>query len=142
MPSVSSQQIYDVILETRSALLLDTRWTFFQTPYFFEDALGRTYPIPSEFNVGLMRAIIKGQFSEMPGYRQVLLGNYELFKTRDSQQVISATTYLRPGTAITMAILLNTPITGTERCPIPECGSTQCENGQNGGRIWSVCSLV
>jgi hypothetical protein len=122
----------------KSAQFLDTRWRFFQTPYVFEDALGRVYPIPSEFDFDLIRTVIKAYFQKAPGYRQVLLGNYELFSSRDTRKVISATTYIPPGTTISMAILLNTPSTGTDCCPIPGCRSTQCENRQGGGKIWSV----
>ncbi|KAF2195563.1 hypothetical protein K469DRAFT_722762 [Zopfia rhizophila CBS 207.26] len=138
---ISSQQIYKVLLEMRYQLPLDTRCTFFQTPYLFEDALGRKYPIPSKFNFELMQTVIKGQFLRMPGYRQVLLGNYELFKTGNSQQIVSAATHLRPSTAITMAILLNMPITGSECYPMPECHSTQCEKGQVGAGLGQYARL-
>ncbi|KAF2734844.1 hypothetical protein EJ04DRAFT_227440 [Polyplosphaeria fusca] len=136
---VSSQQIYNVLLEMRSARLLDTRWTFFQAPYVFKDALGRVYPIPSEFDFDLIRTIIKGRFWQKPGYRQVLLADYELLTTRDTRQVISANTYLWPDATISMAIVLNTPSTGTDCCPISGCRSTRCENRQEGGKLCLQC---
>lgn len=117
---------------------IDTQWTFFQKPYVFEDALGRKYPIASEYNFELIQAIIKEKFLGMPGYRQVLLGNYELFKTQNARESISVDTYLPPGSAITMAILLNAPDTTSTHCPMPQCRSTRALREERGGTLWSV----
>lgn len=137
--SISGQHICDIIFGIRSAFSIDTRWTFFQSPHIFEDALGRVYPIPSEYDIDLIRTIIKNKFRQLPGYRQILLGNYELFKTRNTRHLISERTYIQPGATISMAILLNTPSTGTECCPVPDCRSAHCEDRQEGGKIWLVC---
>ncbi|KAL5374992.1 hypothetical protein PMIN02_012127 [Paraphaeosphaeria minitans] len=138
--SVSGQQICGILFEIRSARSIDTRWTFFQSYYVFEDALGRVYPIPSEYDMDLIRTIVKSKFRRMPGYRQILLGNYELFNSRNTRHLISEDTYIQPGATISMAIVLNTPSTGTGRCPVPDCRSTHCEDRQEGGKICNACN--
>lgn len=139
--SVTTQQIYGVVLEIKSNLRgPETGWTFFQMPFQVEDALGRRFPIPSEYDFLMMDAVIKARFDQGPGSRDVKLGNYELFPSQNSGQSISATTFLRPGIKITMAILLdqfNSNASG-ESCPMPSCRSPQTTKVLGGGRIWYV----
>ena len=121
---------------------LDTRWTYFQRPYIFQDALGFTTPIPAEYDFELIKTIIKHKFKDRPGYRQVLLGNYEIFETQHPSHLISADTHITPGTAITMAILLNHPVMTEQRCPMPQCRSTGTVIEQRGGKRWSVNEMI
>ncbi len=44
--------------------LRDGRWTFFQAALMIEDALGRKFPVPSEYDYGLLDNIIKYRFFE------------------------------------------------------------------------------
>jgi hypothetical protein len=135
--SVSTQQIYGIVLEIRSSLAtVDTRWTFFQAPLTVEDALGFKFPVPSEYDYQLLDTIIKHRFSDGPGSPEVKLGNYELFKTKDSKQVLSSSTRLLPGTNITMAILIGKSHHTDNSCPLPLCGSSQSTPAPGGGMLW------
>lgn len=131
--SVTTQQIYGMVLEIRSSLPgVDARFTYYQLPFHVEDALGRVFPIPSEFDFRMINVIITAQFDEGPGSSDVKLGNYELFRSQDKAQPIAPNTVLRPGTKIVMAILLDErgyEISG-ERCPMPKCRSPNTSHAQ------------
>jgi hypothetical protein len=137
--SVSTQQIYGVVLEIRSSTSSpDTRWTFFQAPLLVEDALGFRFPVPSEYNFELLDGIIRLRFKTGPGAQEVTGGNYEIFETKNSRNVINATTQLLPGTRVTMAIIVGTVAVSDDACPIPNCGSTRTLPRSDGGRTWYV----
>lgn len=140
--SVSTQQIYGVVLEIRGSLATpDTKWTFFQAPIIVEDALGFKFPVPSEYDFELLNAIIKHRFLEGPGSSEVQADNYEIFSAKNSQVVISENVRLLPGASIIMAILLDKPASEVytdETCPMPRCGSTLTTAAPGGGRIWYV----
>ncbi|KAF2138449.1 uncharacterized protein K452DRAFT_276837 [Aplosporella prunicola CBS 121167] len=138
---LTTQQIYSVVLEIKSSLSgPDTRWTFFQDPYQVEDALGFTFPIPSEYDFHLINVIIKARFRNGPGSEYVRLGMYELLQTRDTSQAISEGTFLRPGTKIKMAIIIEMPYFGwmTATCLIPKNFSRRNTVVPGRGRIWCV----
>jgi hypothetical protein len=135
--SVSTQQIYTIVLEIKESLPLgDTRWTYFQAPLIVEDALGFKFPVPSEYDFDLLDKIIKHRFVDGPGSSEVEAGNYELFNTKNSRQVIAANVRLIPGTSITMAILISRPEIFDEQCPMPRCMSTRTTIAPGGGRLW------
>jgi hypothetical protein len=135
--SVSTQQIYGIVLEIKSSLTLeDTRWAFFQAPLVVEDALGFKFPVPSEYDYELLDTIIKHRFLDGPGSLHVKVGNYELFKTKDSKQVLSASSRLLPGTSITMAILVGKQELADHTCPMPLCKSNRSTAVAGGGRLW------
>ncbi|KAF2806515.1 uncharacterized protein BDZ99DRAFT_394265 [Mytilinidion resinicola] len=135
---VTTQQIHGVVLDIRDSLgAVDTRWTFFQAPLAIEDALGFKFPFLSEYDYGYLEVILKHRFLEGPGSLAVKDGNYEVFATRNSAQIISEDVRLRPGTALTMAILVAGPIFD-EECPMPHCHSSRTSLIPDGGRIWSV----
>lgn len=135
--SVSTQQIYGVAIEMKSSLDLgDAQWTFFQAPLLIEDALGRKFPVPSEYDYGLLESVIKYKFSDGPGSMDVKVGNYELFKTNDNKQVLSSSTSLLPGTKITMAILISKLELSDSICPMPLCRSGRSIAVPGGGRQW------
>jgi len=70
--SVSTQQIYGVVLEIRGSLATpNAKWTFFQAPFIVEDALGFKFPVPSEYDFELLNAIIKHRFLEGSGSSEV-----------------------------------------------------------------------
>ncbi|KAF2797253.1 hypothetical protein K505DRAFT_298803 [Melanomma pulvis-pyrius CBS 109.77] len=141
---VSTQQTYTVLLEIKSSLSEpDTRWSFFQVPLVIvveviEDALGCKFPVPSEYDFDLLEAVIKQRFKTGPGSLNVQAGNYEYFKTKNSNDVLSRTTRLLPGTAITMAIIVVRPTLTDQTCPMPGCGSIQTAEPPGGGRTWYV----
>lgn len=126
-----------MVLDIKTSLLSpDTRRTFFQAPLAVEDALGFKFPVPSEFDYDLLDTIIKRRFKSGPGSMEVKAGNYELFKTKNSTEVVTATMRLLPGTAITMAIIVSKPTSTDEICPMPRCGSNRTSPAPGGGRLW------
>jgi hypothetical protein len=134
---VSTQQIYIIVLEIRESIcLVDTRWTFFQAPLIVEDALGCKFPVPSEYSYGMLENIIRYRFRQGDGSREVRAGNYELFKAKNSSQVLSEEVRLLPGTEITMAIIIHTQTPDDETCPMARCGSTGSAAPTRGGRVW------
>jgi hypothetical protein len=81
-----------VILEIKSSLAgLDTRWSFFQAPLAVEDTLGRRFPVPSEYDFDLLDTVVKQKFNTGPGSLHVQVGNYEYFKTKNSNDVLLRT---------------------------------------------------
>ena len=94
--------------------------------------------MPSEYDFDLLDAIIRQKFKTGPGRLEVQAGNYEYFKTRNSSDVLSKTSLLLPGTAITMAIVVVHPILMNETCPMPGCDSIQTAKALGGGRTWYV----
>jgi len=140
--SVSTQQIYGVVLEIRGSLATpNAKWTYFQDPLIVEDALGFKFLVPSEYDFELLNVIIKHRFLEGPGSSRVQAGNYEIFSAKDSQVVISENVRVRPGSSIIMAILMDKPankVYTDEMCPMPRCGSTLTTAAPGGGRVWYV----
>ncbi|PVI07738.1 hypothetical protein DM02DRAFT_580489 [Periconia macrospinosa] len=138
---VSMQQMYGVVLEIKASITpVDTRFTFFQTPLACEDALGFKYPIPSEWDYGMVENHIRYRFREGIGSRDVRAGNWELFKTKNSEDVISPFTRLLPGLEITMAIIVTTPpVLSDETCPIFSCRSRETTLAPSRGRICCTC---
>ncbi len=122
----SNTQIMSFIVNLQmSSPSPELRYTWVQEPIRFEDVMGRVIPIPSEYNWGASRflsytmlihyscclsqkleAIIVAQFDNEPGYKKICAGEYELFNTLDSSQIISRaeSDVLTPGLSITMAI--------------------------------------
>lgn len=136
---ISTQHIYTVVLELRSSITgLETRYTFFQAPCRVEDALGRIFPVPSEYSYSDLEAIIHRRFEEGPGSRLVRDGQYELCNTKNSKQTLSAKSHtgLLPGMSVTMAILLEESTRQDQHCPMPQCGSKATKTAPGGGRIW------
>jgi hypothetical protein len=101
-----------------------------------EDALGYRFPVPSEYDFDLLEAVIKQRFKSGPGSLEVQAGNYEYFKTTNSSQVLTQTTRLPPGLAITMAVIVAAPPLIYEACPMPKCGFVQTIECSGGGRNW------
>lgn len=139
--STTTQQIYAVVLNIQSSLKgPDVRWSHFQQPLLIEDALGRKYPVPSEGDFGMLKAILEHKFKDGPGAEHVRVGNYELCRSSRRSEVLDPATRLLPGTAILMAIILTAPtvrMNTTTCCPMPQCQSTEatpCLKGD--GLIW------
>lgn len=134
--------MYNIVLDLQfSKLTVDTRWTFFQSPVKVEDALGRIFPIPSEYSIDELELLIKHRFKEGPGHEQVEAGDYELFNTKNSKQTIGSSSFmttLLPGMHVTMAILIQKMSKTLEVCPMPRCRSQNTEAAPGGGRKWSV----
>jgi hypothetical protein len=135
--SVSTQQIYSILLEIRASVTIaDTRWTHFQAPFIVEDALGFKFPIPSEYDYDMIDTIVRRRFKEGIGSQEVLAGNYELCTTKNISETITAKSRLLPGTAITMAVIVSTLDYSDGTCPMPKCGSRMTTCCPGGGYIW------
>ena len=110
--------------------------TYFQAPLLVEDALGLKFPMPSEYDFDLLEGIIKHRFQIGPGSKDVKMGNFEIFMARDSSETVTSTTRLIPGTAITMAVLVEVQLLTDGHCPMPRCRSDQSRPAPSGGRLW------
>jgi hypothetical protein len=112
-------------------------------PLKVEDALGRIFPVPSEYSLEELELIIQHRFREGPGHSQVAAENYELFNTKNNKQIIDSTSRLAllPGRSITMAILIGHESASDQICPAPRCHSEKTRVIAEGGRIWyaSTC---
>lgn len=146
----------------------ELRYTWVQEPIKFEDAMGRVIPIPSEYNWGASRslsqfmvrlysyvlgqkleAIIMAHFDNGPGYKKICAGEYELFNTLDSSQIISraVSEVLTPGLSVTMAIVIWQYNSGSSnRCQRPGCKSDKITSNDSGGKIWyglhAICNCL
>jgi hypothetical protein len=116
----------------------DTQWTHFQAPFVVEDAFSFKFPVPSEYDYGMMENIIHYRFSEGVGAKEVRAGNYELVSTNRRSEVITATSRLLPGAAVVMAIFVIAQASVDASCQMPQCGSLQASNCPGGGFIWYV----
>ncbi|KAK0619586.1 hypothetical protein B0T14DRAFT_519521 [Immersiella caudata] len=143
---VSTQQIYAVVLEIRGAVLNrpDIRWTYLQDPVLVEDALGRKFPVPSEYDFALLDRIIQHKFVEGPGSTQVSHGDYQIRDARKRDMVLTPGSFLRPGSSLIMAILVAKPPRGTltdHECPMPRCNSIETTQVHGGGRVCVSCGV-
>ena len=137
--SVSTQQIYTIVLELKASVLsIDTRFTFFQAPVKVEDALGRTFFFPSECSIEALDAEIRARFKQGPGKTEVLAGNFEIFNAKNANQVItmSGHSVLVPRMSINMAIILAKEFAEGDKCPMPHCTSRTFVEAVGGGRTW------
>ncbi|KAI1410823.1 hypothetical protein F5Y13DRAFT_166896 [Hypoxylon sp. FL1857] len=143
---VSSQQIYAVVLEIQTSITStpDITWNFFQDPLIVEDALGRKFPVPSEYDYSLLDAIIKHRFQDGPGAVQVAAGDYEIMDAGNRLHILSANSLLRPGCSITMAVLVKKPrsvVLAGGCCPMPRCRSSNTIAMPSGGRQYCNCAV-
>ncbi|PMD27113.1 hypothetical protein NA56DRAFT_697277 [Hyaloscypha hepaticicola] len=95
-------------------------------PPRFDNAFGRTIPIPVEYGWSKLEAIIRDQFSSSPGKEKAFAGEYEIFNTEDSSILITPQNYsfLRPSASITMDMFgkAQTPLPPLFRLLFPEGG--------------------
>lgn len=137
--SVSTQQIYAIVLELKTNLLgIDTRFTYFQAPVKVEDALGRVFPFSSECSVEALDTEIRSRFKEGPGKIEVNAGDFELFNAKNAKQVLTITDNngLLPGMSINMAIVLEKEFAEGDKCPMPHCVSKTFVEAVGGGKTW------
>ncbi|KAK4158665.1 hypothetical protein QBC43DRAFT_10485 [Cladorrhinum sp. PSN259] len=137
----STQQALFILLEIRSTLNgIQTQHTFFQAPVRVEDALGRVWPIPSEYSTADLHALIRNRFIGSPGQVDVEMSNYEVFYHQDHRQTIAAeaNTSLIPGISVTMAVLFQSVVNEKNTCPVMTCRSSQSSETPGGGRKWET----
>ncbi|KAI4218987.1 MAG: hypothetical protein L6R36_008633 [Xanthoria steineri] len=122
----------------------DVQHTYFQPPCILEDALGRPLPVPAEYDLNMLRAVISARFSSGPGHKKVHAGEYEIFNTSDTAQLLSELDFqsLVPGMNITMAFVIGRYQHRTlEECPRPGCKARKFVRKSTGGRICSDCGV-
>ena len=130
-----------MVVEIRGAVLSrpDIRWTFLQDPVLVEDALGRKFPVPSEYDFGLLDRIIRHRFDSGPGSTEVQHGDYQVLDAKARGLALSPQSRLRPGSLLIMAILVGRPPRGVladRACPMPRCTSVRTTQVDGGGRVW------
>ena len=84
-------------------------------------------------------AIIITQFENGPMHEMICAGEYELFNTLDSSQIVSRANseVLTPGLSVTMAIIIaNCDSENSDRCPRLGCKSTLFISKESGGKMW------
>ncbi|KAH8702654.1 hypothetical protein GQ44DRAFT_764431 [Phaeosphaeriaceae sp. PMI808] len=141
----SNARVVSLVTKMQESPTPAVQYTWFQTPVKFEDALGRVFPIPSEFDWLKVEAIIIAHFSTGPGHAKVAVGEYELFDPLDSSEIISESNFngLRPGMSLTMALIIGQyshAFGGNERCPRPGCRSSTFTLS-DGGRQCTKCNI-
>ncbi|KAL8827153.1 MAG: hypothetical protein Q9170_007131 [Blastenia crenularia] len=141
----SNIQILNLLFQLQDATLIpDLNHTHFQPPCIFEDALGRILQVPAEYDIGLLKAIISARFATGPGSEQVPAGEYELFNTSDTTQLLSESQSqaLIPGMRITMAFIIGFYDTRPLKvCPRPGCQARTFAKVKAGGQSCSACSV-
>ncbi|KAF8857769.1 hypothetical protein BDZ45DRAFT_674515 [Acephala macrosclerotiorum] len=107
----------------------DLSHTWAQDPVKFEDALGRRFIVPSEYDWDKLEAIIQAQFKQGPGQKKVLSGEYELFDRRTGTPITGPTfSGLIPGACITMTFIIGKYSRGKtieDTCARIGCGSSR-----------------
>ncbi|TGO66662.1 hypothetical protein BOTNAR_0056g00010 [Botryotinia narcissicola] len=127
----STQQMLRMASDIRGMLpSVDTRFTYFQAPVKVEDALGRFFPMPSEYS-----------FDDL-----LSNGDYEFLNGKNRKQIISTGYCERrgflPGSTLTMVIILDDVLKhGDEFYPMPRCGSRTSSPVIGGGRTCDECGI-
>ncbi|KAM7219471.1 hypothetical protein V8F06_005205 [Rhypophila decipiens] len=126
--SLLSQRIFGAVVQLQasvSAISVDTKWTYLQAPVKVEDALGRVFPVPSEYSMCELHALLRYRFRNSPGRKQVKNGDFKLTNRRNKAVVDrECMPDLLPGLDIIMSIIIDVALgENTEVCPIMECSS-------------------
>ncbi|KAI9658398.1 MAG: hypothetical protein M1821_002531 [Bathelium mastoideum] len=140
----TTTQIYTILLQIRTSLPApDPRFSYFQQQVKVEDALGRIFPVPSEYSFAELECIIRMKFENSPGYEEVVAGNYEISNRKNSKHILTGddSTALLPGMSIVMAIVVDRMPSTPSTCPMPKCGSTHTAAVESGGRKCLACDV-
>ncbi|PQE03553.1 kinetoplast-associated kap protein [Rutstroemia sp. NJR-2017a BVV2] len=132
--------IYNNVLWIRTRLSEpDTRHTWLQEPMRWEDAYGRVFPIPVEFDYAMMEGALRGKFREGRGKKLVERNQWQLFDPSSPRAIYSAENWEPfPGMKITMAMII--PQSDDQMvCPRLNCSSKSYAHSLGGGRICSEC---
>lgn len=121
--SLLSQRIFEAVVQLQASIsttTVDTRWTYFQAPTRVEDALGRVFPVPSEYSMSELHALLRYHFRKGPGSQQVRNGDFKLTDRRN-RAVLNRVSMpeLLPGLDIVMSILVDVSLgRSTDVCPV------------------------
>ncbi|KAF2756394.1 hypothetical protein EJ05DRAFT_501898 [Pseudovirgaria hyperparasitica] len=130
--------------DVSNQLEIDLKHTHFQAQFIFEDASGNILPLPPELGWRGMNAIVKDRYLTGPGHRKIAAGEYELFHTRDRNQLITSDTYplLPPGSRITMSLIIGRYEDWQSRnCSRPGCASRSFSRTSAGGWTCDACAV-
>ncbi|CZR67156.1 uncharacterized protein PAC_17055 [Phialocephala subalpina] len=133
-------EIYNAILWVQTHLSKpDTRHTWLQEPMRWEDAYGRVFPIPVEFDYPMMEGALRGHFREGRGKKLVERNQWQLFDPSNPRTIFSAENWEPfPGMKITMAMII--PQYDDQMvCPRLNCSSKSYTEALGGGKICSGC---
>lgn len=135
--SAKVAEMYNILIVVRSRLPEpDTRHTWFQEPVKLEDAYGRIWPIPVEYDYSMMEGALRGKFQNGRGKSLVERNRWQLFDSTNTQHIISPVNWEPiPGMKITMAMIIpqNDNIVV---CPRLNCISTSFHMAMGGGQVW------
>jgi hypothetical protein len=94
----------------------------------------------------MLEAVIIAKFKKGPGQAKVHSGDFELFNSHDSSDIIDpsrfTSTGLLPGMRITMAIIIGQYATVRSRCANTSCKSLRFKEAEQGGKIWYAYNSV
>lgn len=105
--STATQQMYAVVLEIRERLHAspDTRWTFFQDPLVVEDPYGYRFPVPSEYDYTLLKAVVTTKLQASSCSEDIVNEHFMLYYANISGPMPCPKRPLRPGGLIIVTIL-------------------------------------
>ncbi|KAM7182783.1 hypothetical protein V8F20_012840 [Naviculisporaceae sp. PSN 640] len=126
--SLICQRVFEAVVQLQSsvsAMNVDARWSYFQSPVRVEDALGRVFPVPSEYSMCQLHAILRYRFRKGPGDLQVRHGDFILTDRRNKRELNrSSMPELQPGLDIIMSIVIDVATkNGRDSCPVALCAS-------------------
>src|SRR4051812_30113303 len=77
---------------------------------------------------------------ELPGYKLIQNGEYEILDAKNTKQVISQSTWerIQPGISLKQAVSVYRRRIKGVRCPNRKCLSEQFEDFPGGGKTWYV----
>lgn len=88
----------------------------------------------------MLEAVIIAKFKKGPGQEKVHSGDFELFNSYDSSDIVNESKFqstgLLPGMRITMAIIIGQYATDRTRCAKFTCKSLRFKEAEQGGKIW------
>ncbi|PVH68040.1 hypothetical protein DL98DRAFT_662356, partial [Cadophora sp. DSE1049] len=133
-------EIHNTVLWVRNRLSQpDTRHTWLQEPMRWEDAYGRVFPIPAEFDYPMMEGALRGHFRDGRGKKLVERNQWQLFDPSSPGTVFSAENWDPfPGMKITMAMIIP-QFDDQMVCPRLNCSSKSYTDAPGGGKICSEC---
>jgi hypothetical protein len=141
---VYTQQIYALLLDIKESLptRVDTRWTHFQEPLAVEDAHGRVFPVPSEYDFDLLNTIVSHRFSSGPRVREVNPRPYRLLPANNTKVALTQTDQLLPGMRVKVAVIVGVinMLYDMNYCIRKGCHSTRLTRPRGGGVTWCVFS--
>ena len=94
----------------------------------------------------MLEAVIIAKFKRGPGQEKAHSGDFELFNSYDSSDIIHESRFqstgLLPGMRITMAIIIGQYAADGTRCAKFTCKSSRFKEAEQGGKIWYEYTFI